>query len=480
MGLCVFFVLYTTTAAMMGVQDWTEPGYSSVGGIGGGSNHGGDAGYGGGGSDGSGSNGGFIYKDYNNGNNNHNNNNNNNNAPNPIPPSSYNKDGSQGGIDWNIGPDAPPPIPGASLSPILKHHLADWPSGTHRLLHGGIVMEEAVLFRELPYFWGESFAGMEVLEDVLGNCFKLVSASDLGKAALNSVGNEGHNPSSVLEEEEADDKSNLLSIVTILARQYVNVDLTTQPGIDRASVLALSSSGMADVVYSPHLTEMTFKIFDSDHRGRMFVLMMHPVLREFKRFRHLRRMSMVTSSNNNHDNGSSEGEDIRSMTYVTYAESDYVSSNWMTRNLVNKLDPKEELTVTDMHTAKEVLRSKAVVGLHDDFLGAMRHYARYFGWDNGATGEKLSDTLTCMGTAIMEGMMRENMEEELINNDSNIGRGSEGAGGTDGENMGSAPLDKEDAVEGSTAWKILLERNKFDVELYIYSQLLYKYQMGLS
>lgn len=142
------------------------------------------------------------------------------------------------------------------------------------------------------------------------------------------------------------------------------------------------------------------------------------------------------------------------MSYAEFAHSDYVSENWMTRTLVGKGED-EELTGKDMHTAKEILRRKALVGLYSDIIGAVRHYSRYFGWDNAMNGGRLnSSMLNCFESAILEGMKED--ARDAFNSDS------------------------EDAQEGSVAWRKIVEKNKFDIELYTYSQQLYKFQIALS
>ena len=143
------------------------------------------------------------------------------------------------------------------------------------------------------------------------------------------------------------------------------------------------------------------------------------------------------------------------MSYAGFADSEYVADDWMTRAHAGKEGAGEVLTPGDMRAAKEVLRRKAVIGMHGDLLGAMRHYARHFGWDDASNGGRLTDkTLACFESTILEGMGR--------------------------EARGASDLVDEDALEGSAAWRRIMERNKFDWELYAYSQHLYSFQIGLS
>jgi hypothetical protein len=180
-------------------------------------------------------------------------------------------------------------------------------------------------------------------------------------------------------------------------------------------------------VHSPLLHKVS-GLFLPSNMGRLFVTIRHPAKREFAHFRYLRRWD--------HGMLMKEGDarnDAGGMSYEEFADSDYVVDDWMTRTLVGK-GSDESLTAGDMHTAKEILRRKAVIGLYSNLLGVMRHYARHFGWDNASNGGRLTNgTLACVKSSILEGM------------------GS--------EIHGTANLIDEDALEGSTAWRRIIERN---------------------
>lgn len=345
------------------------------------------------------------------------------------PSSMMARNNGRGGIDWNFGRDAPPPIAGAAVDGLIENNIADWARDTSRVStaagldgYGSVALSDVVLFKDVPFFWGLPFAGGSIIEIALGQCMGLVQASD-GKG---------------MEE----GKELRLSTVYFMGRKYLNVDLSTAEGVERARALALGTSGMADVVYSPLLHEMS-GLFTPTNQGRMFVVVRHPVEREFARFRWLRRW----------DHGKLLESD-KDMSYAEFAQSDYVADNWMTRALVGK-DKGEELTAGDMFSAKEILRRKALVGLYSDIIGALRKYARYFGWDGAMNGRVLGKgTTSCFETVVMEGM------------------GKDVRGATD--------LEEEDAREGSVAWRKIMEKNRFDFELYMYSKQLYKFQIALS
>jgi hypothetical protein len=184
---------------------------------------------------------------------------------------------------------------------------------------------------------------------------------------------------------------------------------------------------MADVVHSPLLHKAS-GLFSPSNMGRLFVTIRHPAKRKFAHFLYLRQWD--------HGKLIKEGDarnDTGGMSYEEFVDSDYVVDDWMTRMLVSK-GADESLTAGDMHTAKEILRCKAVIGLYCGLLGVMRHYTRHFGWDNASNGGRLTDgTLACSKSSILEGM------------------GS--------ETHGTADLIDEDALEGSTVWRRIMERN---------------------
>jgi len=345
-----------------------------------------------------------------------------------------------GGINWSFGYDAPKRQDGAKVDKSIEYNIADWSEGTVRITtsrrdtldgYGSITLSEDDKVNDIPLFWGLSFAGGSIMESVAGQCLKFTQASD-GK------GMEDH-------EEDIDEMN--LSTILYMGEKYINVNLSTPGGIWSAQTLGLVTSGMADIIYSPLLHEIS-ELFTPTNQGRLFIMVRHPVEREFARFRELK-----TSRD---DDSVLSKEEKEQMTYAMFAESEYVVDNWMTRALVQK-GQSEQLTARDMYTSKEILRRKAVIGLYSDINGAIRHYARYFGWDAASNGDGLNkSTLTCFENAISEG----------INKDENTGA--------------LLGLVDDEAKEGSIAWKRILDKNRYDYELFVYAEYLYNYQTTLN
>lgn len=123
-----------------------------------------------------------------------------------------------------------------------------------------------------------------------------------------------------------------------------------------------------------------------------------------------------------------------------YAKSEYVENNWMTRFLSNKMGG--ELTPDDEAIAKEVLRTKCIVGLLNKKDESMRRFVSYFSWDNTA-----SRSLECQEKLLSWSWSAKNKHP---------------------------PLEKN-----SEAWKLLEEHNTFDMRLYEYAKQLFEYQRQL-
>lgn len=77
------------------------------------------------------------------------------------------------------------------------------------------------------------------------------------------------------------------------------------------------------------------------------------------------------------------------------------------------------------------------------------------GLDNSRNGGKLDDaTLMCFQNAVSEESRK--------------------------DGVGAINLNDEETLEGSIAWKNIMEKNKLDLELFLYSEMLYRYQIGLG
>ena len=133
----------------------------------------------------------------------------------------------------------------------------------------------------------------------------------------------------------------VLDVVTVgTGAQYVNVDMSTPPGIQRAKSLNLGSSGLPDVVVTPFLFE-TAEIFDGIHEsGKCFTLLRHPVDRAISLYHHYQ----IDPS------GNPNTAQYKGITIDEFSEK-VAENNWMVRFLANKRSGS--LTWQDLETAKE-------------------------------------------------------------------------------------------------------------------------------
>jgi len=211
--------------------------------------------------------------------------------------------------------------------------------------------------------------------------------------------------------------------------RYVNVDMSNPDGIEHAKDLGFGASGLADVAITSWFHD-TASIFDVDHKGRCFVLLRHPIRRAVSMFYYLKDATWEHTYS----------EVYQEMDINEYATSQYAEDNWMVRFLTNEMSGN----VYDRHLdlAKEVLESKCLVGIMEDFAASIKRFDRYFGWSKIDFGGPVS--MTDRGTCVAR----------VIKNP---------------DNAHPHPKVEEDGE----VWNLLLEKNKYDLALYEYARHLF-------
>lgn len=204
-----------------------------------------------------------------------------------------------------------------------------------------------------PLLWTIPFSGSTVTEEVFGQCLHLVQTSDLG----------------VFNGHDSDDS---LSVQQIRGHSYVNVDTTTEAGIQHANELDLVKSGISDVISTPLLHDVVRDLFDASHQGRAFVVLRNPIDRAMATYHYL-------TTGRFHGPDGETLDQLSSKTLLEYAESEFCDDNWLTRTLVNK--PQGKLGQKDLNLAKGILRRKAIIGLYSDLATSLQHFVGVFGWD---------------------------------------------------------------------------------------------------
>jgi hypothetical protein len=273
--------------------------------------------------------------------------------------------------------------------------------------------------RDVPFYWAVPLTGVSLVDQVLGKCYGLVQAAD---QASHIKGHEEDKILNVLTEENGE--------------LYVNVDMGSLAGINRAKELHLVTSNVPDVVRSSYFYETAILFQGTAKYGKCFTMMRDPIDRAVDVFRKLK--------------ASSTNPIFQSMTLEEYAKSSFIEENWMVRFLSNEMDG--ELENQHLELAQHVLGRKCLVGMTERFEESIGRFAKYYGWSNKVSKEELTKC-------------KEDSEvAKLVNDDvfTTVNLGEE--------------ISKDDYKEGTDLRKILAEKNNLDIELYNYAKGLYHRQ----
>eukprot|EP00584_Thalassiosira_punctigera_P008934 CAMPEP_0172543806 /NCGR_PEP_ID=MMETSP1067-20121228/14103_1 /TAXON_ID=265564 ORGANISM="Thalassiosira punctigera, Strain Tpunct2005C2" /NCGR_SAMPLE_ID=MMETSP1067 /ASSEMBLY_ACC=CAM_ASM_000444 /LENGTH=400 /DNA_ID=CAMNT_0013330281 /DNA_START=107 /DNA_END=1309 /DNA_ORIENTATION=- len=201
------------------------------------------------------------------------------------------------------------------------------------------------------------------------------------------------------------------------------VDVQTQmEKILRSKEIGLVQSGQVDVVFSssPHLA--IEHLFDPNHMARVLALFRHPVHRLIDKFHYLQ----VATWENAYK---PEWIDMDLLEWVENHNSD---NNMMVKKLAGKIQ-NTNATKTDLLCAKKTMRQRFVVGLVQDLKESFRRFNTMMGVNDETNKNHKRCTLQFFGK----------------------GKGK--------------PMDSEShpkVDEDSPAWKLLVEQNALDIQLY--------------
>ncbi|KAL3794740.1 hypothetical protein HJC23_012750 [Cyclotella cryptica] len=263
---------------------------------------------------------------------------------------------------------------------------------------------------DIYFFWHVPKCGGTTLQDLMMHCFGMIGANEVGGAYAAENGS--------------------LQIVQLEnGNRYVNVDVTQPGGIQNAHDSGFGSSGLADVVMSSrfHDAVMLFtpdSVFPNVSKGRCFTLLRHPIKRAISMFYYLQDATWEHTYN----------DIFKSMTIEEYAVSQYAEDNWMVRFLTNEMTGTLDNRHLDL--AKQILESKCLVGIMEEFPASIKRFDRYFGWSQRSFEGgpvQLNDRGICTARVM------------------------------------SAPDNAHEHPnyeEGSEIWNKLLEKNMFDLGLY--------------
>lgn len=206
------------------------------------------------------------------------------------------------------------------------------------------------------------------------------------------------------------------SLEVIEEKHVLNIDLSTPDAVAVAIQNKVANRGLADVFVSQLSVEGS-SVFTTDHLGRAFTIMRHPVKLAASLF-YYRRIATWEPTYR---------PDYKDMTLQEYVEKEGYYDNWMVRMLTNaKLGGLNE---GHLELAKTILKDKFIIGISDHMDETFRHLELYYGWAEKKEG--------CVDF-----------------------------------HLHSAPSNKNKYPvpdRGGPAWTIIADKNKYDMALYYYA-----------
>ena len=211
--------------------------------------------------------------------------------------------------------------------------------------------------RETPFFWHVPKSGGTTLQRMYF-CMGFTLANEVG-------GN------SKFDSDRS--KIDVISPWSDNPGKVINVDVTSQKGITEAKnrgFLTQTPHPHLDMLSSQEFRFATTTLLSPEHKGRMFALFRHPIERAVSKFYYLQKATWESTYN----------ERWKAMTLEKWAERDRGENNWMVRMLVGK-NNRDVLTTDDLELAKEIVRTKFVVGLMDSFDESVHRFNVFLGID---------------------------------------------------------------------------------------------------
>lgn len=161
---------------------------------------------------------------------------------------------------------------------------------------------------------------------------------------------------------------------------FVNVDLSSSQGIDRAGAMGLTQNRVSDLAYTPFLKEGAQKLFIPpsgqgfpEVSGRLLIVFRDPIDRALNRYEATRILT---------------GNDA--LTLTDYATNPiYSENNPLTRDLLG-LGPKDALENEQIKAAQEVINQHVLVGLFDQIENSILRYEEFFRWYMGGANAAIS------------------------------------------------------------------------------------------
>jgi len=234
---------------------------------------------------------------------------------------------------------------GMALPDVIEMNLAD--------------IDEPFTENETPLFFHVPKSGGSSLKQYYGICMHLVTASQNGIV--------GH---------EQDEELQIVHIPPESQQRFVNVDVSTPEGLQRASYLGFGRANIAEVMFSPYLFKSAAVFEGPTYRGRAFGLFRDPVDREVSRFYYRRGAEHEVANANTYL------PELNFITIAKYSLTSFWEGNAVVRMLAD-LNENQKPTIDDLELAMEIVRRKVLVGLMDRMEESIAIFDQYFGFAPG-------------------------------------------------------------------------------------------------
>lgn len=225
--------------------------------------------------------------------------------------------------------------------------------------------------------------------------------------------------------------------------KVVNVDVCTHDGILDAKKRGFLSptnpdQPELDFVSTSEFHDAAKNLYSPDHKARMFALFRHPIERAVSKFYYLQKATWEPTYNTR----------WASMSLEEWASRDRGDANWMVRNLIGMTGQNQrELTDEDLELAKEIVRTKFVVGIMDKFSESVHRFNILLGIDESdSTNQECMETYTSnKGDSNSERNQEEIKKKNVWNS-----------------------YEHPEAERNDETWASLHKIHKFDCDLYKY------------
>ena len=188
----------------------------------------------------------------------------------------------------------------------------------------------------------------------------------------------------------------------------LNIDTQTLKGLAKARANKVIDSGLVDVFATSYFLEGTL-LFTTNHRGRAFTILQHPVRRAESLF-HSRHTTLEW------------------LGLPGFIESDHYIDNWLVRSLTNI--KRGDITEDHFTVAKGILARKFLVGIDEYLEETIKRLEIYYGWGEHGDNECVNKHLE----------------------------------------FASQKVETPHTIErGDDNWNIIAAKDKFDLMLYYYS-----------